>query len=235
MQYKTISWNINSITKRREQVTQLLEIERPDFLFLQETRCDSFQPFENYYNYHHAGKKGRNGVAIISKEKLEVIHMQEERYIQCKLGEMHLICVYVYNGGSTFSPPQKKIEFLSFLSFQVAQTKHCIVGGDFNVLHNSYEYWNINPYSDSEIQALKDFESKVSFFPSRETYYTWWDYRNESFHQNKGMGIDKFYYKQMNACQTEVMKKYRKYSDLGIPSDHAPISCFASCSVSSIT
>lgn len=224
MIFKVISWNINSMRKRRNNIIQLIQIEKPDFLLLQETRCESYDPIENYYNYHHSSNKGRNGVAILSRYPLEIIEMEYERYIHCKFNEISIICVYIYNGGSILSPPDKKIEFLHFLSEKVQDKNNCIIGGDFNVLYNHYEFWNSNPYSEEEIEALKYFESKMLFHPSQEKYYTWWDYRNQSFQKNLGMGLDKFYYKGVKMTPPQVLKKYREYSIIGIPSDHAPIS-----------
>jgi exodeoxyribonuclease-3 len=223
MGFKIISWNINSVKKRMNQIINFLHLEDPDFLFLQETRCESFEDIHGYHTYHHNGTGGRNGVAIISKYPLEVVEMQEERYISCKMGDLYLISVYVYNGGSFFSPVHKKIEFLNTLVSKVRHYDTCIVGGDFNILYNKHEYSGINPYGIEETHAFKYFESNMEFHPSQKEYYTWWDYRHNSLEKNRGMGLDKFYYKGVIMEPPRVLKRYREYSVLGVPSDHAPI------------
>ena len=71
---KVVSWNVNSINVRKDQVLRFLEEKQPDFLLLQETKVEHFpkEPFQRLgYDVYHAGGKGRNGVAILSKVKAD--------------------------------------------------------------------------------------------------------------------------------------------------------------------
>ena len=72
---KIISWNVNSIRARLEQVFELIKEESPCLLCLQETKIVDNQfpqePFSElgYYSYFN-GMPSYNGVAILSKKKL---------------------------------------------------------------------------------------------------------------------------------------------------------------------
>ena len=73
---KIISWNVNSLRVRIEQILQILKEEKPDFLCLQETKIidDQFPTEEflkqNYFSYFK-GMPSYNGVAVISKEEAQ--------------------------------------------------------------------------------------------------------------------------------------------------------------------
>ena len=69
---KIISWNVNSVRARIDNITNYIKDEKPDILLLQEikTQDENFpnEIFENIgYNSHIFGQKSYNGVAIISK------------------------------------------------------------------------------------------------------------------------------------------------------------------------
>jgi exodeoxyribonuclease-3 len=73
MPVKIISWNINSVRLRIEQVMRVLDEEQPDLLCLQETKCLEAQFPQNPFNgrgYTHSAltcQKGYHGVAILSR------------------------------------------------------------------------------------------------------------------------------------------------------------------------
>ena len=74
MRLTVTTWNINSVRLRIEQVGRFLADVQPDVLCLQETKCpDDRFPLEGasqafgYPHVVHAGQKGYNGVAILSR------------------------------------------------------------------------------------------------------------------------------------------------------------------------
>ena len=73
------TWNVNSIRTRLSQIIDWINKFTPDVLCLQETKVvdDSF-PFEPFvklgYSVEVYGQKSYNGVAIISKLKVENIN-----------------------------------------------------------------------------------------------------------------------------------------------------------------
>ena len=111
---KIISWNVNSVRARIENIKNYIKDSSPDILLLQEikTQNDNFPSieFENLgYTSHIFGQKSYNGVAIISKYKLENIEtdfinddLKQSRIITGKLNinnkKIELINIYVPNG-----------------------------------------------------------------------------------------------------------------------------------------
>ena len=72
------SWNINSVRIRTEIIKNYLVKEKIDILLLQEIKCQTDQfPFKFFndlgYECYVSGQKSYNGVAIISKCKLNNI------------------------------------------------------------------------------------------------------------------------------------------------------------------
>ena len=71
---KIISWNVNSVRARIENIKNYIKTSTPDILLLQEikTQNENFpkEDFDDlgYKSYIH-GQKSYNGVAIISKKK----------------------------------------------------------------------------------------------------------------------------------------------------------------------
>ncbi len=76
---KLISWNVNSVRARIENIKNYIKDSAPDILFLQEikTQNENF-PSEEFkslgYISYVFGQKSYNGVAIISKHELDKIN-----------------------------------------------------------------------------------------------------------------------------------------------------------------
>ena len=76
---KIISWNVNSVRARIENIKDYIKDSTPDVLLLQEikTQKQNFpnNEFENLgYSSYVFGQKSYNGVAIISKHELNNIN-----------------------------------------------------------------------------------------------------------------------------------------------------------------
>ena len=108
------SWNVNSVRARIENIKEYLKKYSPDILMMQEIKAqDENYPYEdfeksNYQNYVF-GQKSYNGVAIISKKKLEKIEKdifkdknKQSRIITADLKHksktIKLINIYTPNG-----------------------------------------------------------------------------------------------------------------------------------------
>ena len=108
------SWNINSVRIRTDHIKNYLKKEKIDILLLQEIKCQTDQfPQEffrnlGYYCYVN-GQKSYNGVAIISKNKLDKIDIDsfkdpknQSRFISTSViikdKLTQLICIYLPNG-----------------------------------------------------------------------------------------------------------------------------------------
>ena len=111
---KIISWNVNSVRARIENIKSYIKDSSPDILLLQEikTQNENFPNDEfkqlGYFSYIF-GQKSYNGVAIVSKLKLENVNtnfikddLNQSRIITSELifkkKKIELINIYVPNG-----------------------------------------------------------------------------------------------------------------------------------------
>ena len=90
---KIISWNVNSVRARIENILNYIKDSNPDILLLQEikTQNENF-PSETFkehgYNSYVFGQKSYNGVAFLSKSKIENI---KNDFIKDKLKQSRII------------------------------------------------------------------------------------------------------------------------------------------------
>ena len=111
---KIISWNVNSVRARIENIKNYIKESNPDVLLLQEikTQNENF-PNDEFKNLgfisYIFGQKSYNGVAIISKQKLDNVNcsfirdnLKQSRVITAELKfkkkKIELINIYVPNG-----------------------------------------------------------------------------------------------------------------------------------------
>ena len=77
---KISSWNVNSVRARIINILDYINSEKPDVLFLQETKTEDINfPFDDFkrvgYESFVYGQKSYNGVAFVSKIKIENINL----------------------------------------------------------------------------------------------------------------------------------------------------------------
>ena len=107
---KVLSWNVNSIRVRKDQLLSVIKKENPDFICLQETKTvDNHFPREilekkGYFVYVN-GIQSYNGVAIISKIEANKIssrkfcNQDDARHIQANFKNFSIHSIYVPAGG----------------------------------------------------------------------------------------------------------------------------------------
>ncbi len=182
------TWNVNSVRTRLSQIINWIKNVKPDIICLQETKVidDYFPsiPFEELgYKVTTHGQKSYNGVAIISKFKIENIIKgfpivsedknnflelnEQKRLITTNINGLKIINVYVPNGSSIDSDKfEYKIEWLnhlsSFLDEQVTEDDLVCLVGDFNIapfdidIHSPQKYEGGIMASKIEREALKN-------------------------------------------------------------------------------
>jgi exodeoxyribonuclease-3 len=225
MKLKIISWNVNSVRKRKEQIEELIRIEDPDVVLLQETKVeDTFFPEFNTMFVSKNGQKGRNGVATLTKKPCKIIgkSIEEARMLAISYENFNIINVYVPNGFSVSASVVHKLDFFDRLkTFTSKISENLIMGGDFNIAYRKEDFTCPNPYGEDEIAYFKEFEKLYKSTIDSTSLISWWDYRANSFKRNIGIGLDKFYVSEnLNTTKTRVLKKYRGNSE---SSDHAPV------------
>ena len=108
------SWNVNSVRARVENIKSYLLKYKPNILMMQEIKTENPTfPYDDFsaldYESHVFGQKSYNGVAIISKHKLENIRidlikdkLKQSRIISAevkfKKKNIQLINIYTPNG-----------------------------------------------------------------------------------------------------------------------------------------
>ena len=245
------TWNVNSLTARLPRVEEWLGLQEPDVLCLQETKQnDEKFPFEHLqslgYDAVHYGEGRWNGVAILSQVGLDKPQQgfgtkEDEfgaRFVGATCGGVRVMSAYVPNGRSLDSEHfQAKLQWLAHLKNVLADvddTTQAIVLGDFNVAPFDNDVWDIGALegmthvSLEERTALQGLEEVGfvelfrQFHPEGEVY-SWWDYRDGSFHKGHGMRIDLAFASAAlttRATGAWVDRDARK----GVkPSDHAPV------------
>ena len=182
------TWNVNSIRTRLSQIINWINQVKPDILCLQETKVinDDFplEPFEKLgYEVIIHGQKSYNGVAILSKNKIEKVNkgfisnpieeniknefFEQKRLISAVINGLRIVNVYVPNGSSLDSDKFKyKIEWLKRLSYFIDEEERkgeliCLLG-DFNIapseidIHSPKKYGKGIMASDIERDALNN-------------------------------------------------------------------------------
>lgn len=172
---KIATWNINSIRSRMDNIEKWVHDHNPDIILLQETKCiDTCFPEVSItamgYNAVCVGQKSYNGVAIISKQPIQVESKAlpplegiqddlEARYLEAicevKGKVLRIISVYVPNGGSALLKGEKledskrfiyKLNFLKRLQHRFNHLKqfneYVIAGGDYNVARSELDLYN---------------------------------------------------------------------------------------------
>ena len=91
---KIISWNVNSVRARIINVIDYIKLEKPDILCLQEIKTEninfSSDEFAKLgYESYVLGQKSYNGVAFVSKIKIDNI---KQDFILDDLKQSRIIC-----------------------------------------------------------------------------------------------------------------------------------------------
>jgi len=166
---KVISWNINSIRIRLEQLKKIVGELNPDIICLQETKCENDKfPLASVqelgYKYiAHKGQASYNGVAIISRIRFKnLIHKDfcdknDCRYIGAEFNlvtknkSLKLHNFYVPAGGDepdiNVNPKFKhKLDFLDemhhHLKDQIIDKQYHIIVGDMNIAPHVNDVWS---------------------------------------------------------------------------------------------
>ena len=205
------------------------------------------------YNIAIFGQKTYNGVALLSRFPIEDITRglpgddtdEQARYIEAVIstgkGTVRVASVYVPNGQS---PDSDKFAYkMKFYDRLYARAKYLLTLDEAVVLAADY---NCAPEA-IDVYAPKQLDGTVCFHPlEREKLraithlgyhdayrvlhpgkqeFSWWDYRENSWGQNKGMRIDHLLLSPQAADRLTECRIYHETRGLEKASDHAPVMC----------
>jgi exodeoxyribonuclease III len=254
---KISSWNVNSVRARIDNVKKYLIQSKPDILLLQEIKTqDQNFPYDDFkklgYNSYVHGQKSYNGVAILSKKKLNEIStklpgdkIKQSRFISTKIKlknkNIDLINIYVPNGNPVDTEKYfYKVSWLNllikFLKKKIKDDSLLILAGDFNIIPEEIDAYAPEKYLNDalfRIEIRKKYREIINLgltdvfrnFNKKESNYTFWDYMKGSWQKNNGLRIDHMLISTSLIDFTENFEIKNKIRSQIKPSDHVPVEC----------
>ena len=252
---KISSWNVNSVRARIENIKDYLNKFSPNILLMQEIKTEEKNfPFNEFkdlgYHSYVFGQKSYNGVAIISKKKLENVNtdiikdkLKQARTISAefefKKRKILVINIYTPNGNPVdtekYDYKKKWLNDLTKVLKKLGQkNENIILSGDFNIIPAAEDVYNAKSFEDDalfrleirkkyrEILNMGYVDSFRHKYPDTEGY-TFWDYMRGAWQKNNGMRIDHFLLSNslINILKNVSINKTPRGKEK--PSDHTPI------------
>ena len=249
------SWNVNSVRARIENIKEYIKKFSPDIIMMQEIKTEDVNfPYDEFKNLKYEsyvyGQKSYNGVAIISKHKLENIKndlindkLKQSRIISAEITYkkkiIQIINIYTPNGNPVDTEKYTyKIDWLDNLIKQLKslskKNENIILGGDFNIIPSEKDVYNPKSFEDDALFRLEirkklreiinlGFHDSYRHINGNKQEYTFWNYMKGAWQKNNGLRIDHFLISNsiLNCLKNvQINKSPRGKSK---PSDHTPI------------
>jgi exodeoxyribonuclease-3 len=250
------TWNVNSINQRVDNTVAWLKATAPDVVCLQEIKClDAAFPREVFdglgYHVTTQGQKTFNGVAILSKLKLEDVTValpgdsadDQARFLEVTVsvtaGVVRIACLYLPNGNPVNSDKYAyKIRWMERLvqhtRERLAEEEPFVLAGDFNVIP-----------APADARRPQDWVSDALFLPQTRAQfrtlanlgmtdairavsddaglYTFWDYQAGAWQKNNGIRIDHLLLSPQAADRLTGAGIDKHVRAWEKPSDHVPV------------
>jgi exodeoxyribonuclease III len=250
---KIATYNVNGIKVRLPLLLRWLEESAPDIACLQEVKTsdETFPALaleQAGYGAVWHGQKSYNGVAILTRNGRPLETRRglpgdpddtHSRYIEAKVGELTVGCIYLPNGNPAPGPKfDYKLAWFERLLIHaaslIASGQPAILCGDFNAVPTPFD-------ADKPERWVRD----AVFFPeTREAYarllaqgwtdalrtmhpgeviYTYWDYFRFAFQRNHGLRMDHLLLSPALARRLQEAEVDRHVRGWEKSSDHAPV------------
>ena len=173
---KIITWNVNSIRARIDNIKKYLKSSSPDIALFQEIKTEEQNyPFDElkklgYISYVN-GQKSYNGVSILSKIKLQDINkilpgdkIKQSRLISAKIKignyEVEIINIYIPNGNPVDTEKYTyKLNwvdlFINEIKKKLEKKKQLIIAGDFNIIPDEKDVYDPTKYANDALFRLE--------------------------------------------------------------------------------
>jgi exodeoxyribonuclease-3 len=242
---KVLTWNVNGIRARQQEVANLVDAEQPDIVCLQEIKAapDKVPALivaaSGYWCFWH-GNSAYSGVALLVRhgfftEPPAFQHPSfdyEERIVMADLGSLSVASVYVPNGGKDY---EAKLRFLDALTGWAAGTaasgRTLLICGDFNVAREERDVHpkerkvnQIGTRPEERALLSRFFESGLvdvgrALDPDNDALFTWWAPWRNLRQRNIGWRIDYVMASGPLAGTASGAVSMREFGT----SDHAPV------------
>ena len=245
------SWNVNSLKVRLPQVLQWLDTHEPDVLALQETKTqDENFPAHAFdelgYQVVFSGQKTYNGVAVVSRKPIQVLHTglpgfedPQKRVLCALVDDVCVLNLYVPNGSEVGSDKYTyKLDWLARLDVFTGELLQnydkLILLGDFNITPADADVHDPEGWRDRILCSRPERDALAGLlahgltdtfrlFEQERHSFSWWDYRAGDFAHNRGLRIDLI-------LASTPLSRYCADSWIDIaprqqqrPSDHTPV------------
>ena len=224
---KITTWNVNSINARLDHLLTFINKNQSDIFLLQELKCINERfPYEQLekigYNCYVNGQKAWNGVAILSKKKLDIINSKiptfsedfQSRFLETEIihtkikKKIKIFCIYLPNGNPIETEKfNYKIKWMKKFNNYIKNLYNTdipiIIGGDFNVIPTDEDVYEPENYKNDACAHPKTREQfrillnlgltdVVKYFINGKTNWTFWGYRAGAWQKGNGLRIDHF-------------------------------------------
>ncbi len=255
MALKIATWNVNSILARLPTAMKVFEEVNADVWCLQEIKCEDprFPRFELEamgFNIETFGQKSYNGVAILSKHRIEEfirgvpgLEHEQSRYIEAVIaapdGPVRVASTYAPNGNpmgtEKFTYKLKWLDRLEKRATELLPLEEAtVLMGDYNIIPEPLDCYDPKAWLGD---ALFQPESRAAFrrlshlgyvdaFRARHgniKEFTFWDYQAGSWQKNNGIRIDHLMLSPQAADRLTDCGIDKHVRDREKPSDHVPV------------
>jgi exodeoxyribonuclease-3 len=250
------TWNVNSIKQRVENLVAWLAERQPDIACLQETKCvdDAFprEPLERLgYNLAIHGQKTFNGVAILSKFRLDEVTIglpgndadDHARFIEAAIstaqGSLRVASLYLPNGNPVDSDKYSfKLSWMDrlfkYVDERLKLEEPLILAGDYNVIPAPADVYDPPAWIDDALfrpQTREKFRALINLgltdavraTSDADGVYTYWDYQGGAWQKNKGLRIDHLLLSPQAADRLTAAGIDKHVRSWEKPSDHVPV------------
>jgi exodeoxyribonuclease-3 len=243
---KIVTWNVNGIRARKDEVAAFVEREQPDVLCLQEIKAAAdhipkpISDLPDYWCYWH-GTKGYSGVALLIKRAREAarplyVHPEfdhETRFAATRVDGILVASIYVPNGGKDFGA---KLRFLEAMAVYVAALRttgdRVVLCGDLNIARTTRD---VHPRERNDRAigqlpqerallerilmdgGLRDVGRQLD--PDNDDLFTWWAPWRNMRQRNIGWRLDYVLASEGLAASAQSCVSQREVGT----SDHAPV------------
>lgn len=250
---KIATFNVNSIKARLPRILEWLKDASPDVALLQETKTvdDAFPALEIEelgYNIATHGQKTYNGVAILSKHRIEDVVRglpgsddDQARYIEATVDGLRVASIYLPNGNPTDSDKfAYKLSWMDRLTVHVRDTllpseQPFVLGGDYNVIPTDLDVYDPKAWADDALfrpEVRARFRALVHLGLTEawralhaESGYTFWDYQGGRWSRDEGLRIDHILLSPRAADRLEACEIDKAPRAKDKASDHTPVWC----------
>jgi exodeoxyribonuclease-3 len=249
---KIATWNVNSVKARLGHLIQWLGDADPDVVLLQETKVtDELFPRleveDAGYNLATSGQKTYNGVAILSKQPIDILATElpgdqsdeQARYIEGFTGDVRVASIYLPNGNPVDSEKfDYKLAWMERLHdhvWTILQSEDAIVlGGDYNVAPEDGDVHDPPGWANDALCRIESRRAYRKLLHLTDAFrvvnhelgrFTWWDYRRGGWARDEGVRIDHLLLSPQAADRLKACEIDKKPRALEKPSDHTPIWC----------